>query len=72
MRGRPWGIDDIVRVRGWSFSQLAQLTGVKVQIFERDFIVGKWYCLLPEVKRAVNLADLLDYKWNMSANGKLF
>jgi hypothetical protein len=43
-----------------------------VQNYDRDILIGMWYKDLPEVKRAVKLADMLDYKWNISANGKLF
>jgi hypothetical protein len=41
-------------------------------MIKRAFWGRRWYRLLPEVKRDVKLADMLDYKWNISANGKLF
>gem|GEM_PF-4102793 len=49
-----------------------RFTGGKVQIFKRDFWGRRWYRCLPVVKRAVILADMLGYKWNISANGELF
>lgn len=34
-----------------------------MQIFERDFLGGRWYRLLPVVKRSVILPDMLCFKW---------